>query len=393
MEKNAKGVDAYVIQGISNAIPIGMLAAAGVPPEGLREMRRANYDDITRAAFDADERIAAQDRDGVGGELIYASIGMVMCSHPDYEYKSACFAAYNRWLGDFCGRHPQRLFGLAQTAVGSVDEAIRDLETAKAAGMVGMMMTGTPQHEDYDHPDYDALYAAAVDLDMPLCFHILTSNDYDAASAFRAPGPPANGFMNIIRGVQDILGVFLFGGVFDRFPELKMVVAEGDAGWVPHWMYRADHAAERLAAGGQDLQQAQRLREGQRALHVPGRQDRLRDPGMVESDCLLWANDFPHTDSTWPWSQDDPGRPDRPPQRGAPQRGRARQRAGDVQPAGLTTRDLFPERRPTPMSSIAERYRRVAGDFTDRARAVPARAWENPAPCEGWVARDVVATW
>jgi hypothetical protein len=25
---------------------------------------------------------------------------------------------------------------------------------------------------------------------------------------------------------------------------------------------------------------------------------------MVESDCLLWANDFPHTDSTWPWSQE-----------------------------------------------------------------------------------------
>lgn len=40
--------------------------------------------------------------------------------------------------------------------------------------------------------------------------------------------------------------------------------------------------------------------------------------------------------------------------------------------------------------TTAEEFRRIAGGFTDRARAVPATAWENPAPCTGWVARDVV---
>jgi uncharacterized protein (TIGR03086 family) len=43
------------------------------------------------------------------------------------------------------------------------------------------------------------------------------------------------------------------------------------------------------------------------------------------------------------------------------------------------------------MNEIAERYRNVAGTFTDRVKEVPADAWDNPAPCEGWVARDVVA--
>jgi uncharacterized protein (TIGR03086 family) len=42
------------------------------------------------------------------------------------------------------------------------------------------------------------------------------------------------------------------------------------------------------------------------------------------------------------------------------------------------------------MSDVAERYRKVAGRFTERARAVPEGAWDEPAPCEGWVARDVV---
>jgi uncharacterized protein (TIGR03086 family) len=42
------------------------------------------------------------------------------------------------------------------------------------------------------------------------------------------------------------------------------------------------------------------------------------------------------------------------------------------------------------MGEIADRYRKVAGDFTERAKAVPDGAWDNPAPCEGWVARDIV---
>jgi uncharacterized protein (TIGR03086 family) len=42
------------------------------------------------------------------------------------------------------------------------------------------------------------------------------------------------------------------------------------------------------------------------------------------------------------------------------------------------------------MSDIADRYRKVAGRFTETADAVPTGAWDNPSPCEGWVARDVV---
>jgi uncharacterized protein (TIGR03086 family) len=44
----------------------------------------------------------------------------------------------------------------------------------------------------------------------------------------------------------------------------------------------------------------------------------------------------------------------------------------------------------TETNDIAERYRRVAGRFTARANEVSDTAWENPAPCDGWVARDVV---
>ena len=42
------------------------------------------------------------------------------------------------------------------------------------------------------------------------------------------------------------------------------------------------------------------------------------------------------------------------------------------------------------MSEVSERYRRVAAQFTERVDSVRADAWDNPSPCDGWVARDVV---
>lgn len=49
-----------------------------------------------------------------------------------------------------------------------------------------------------------------------------------------------------------------------------------------------------------------------------------------------------------------------------------------------------PTQRPFAMSQYADRYRWIAAEFTARAQAVPDGAWDNPAPCEGWLARDVV---
>ncbi|MGK2914636.1 MAG: amidohydrolase family protein [Porticoccaceae bacterium] len=312
IEKNKHGVDVFVIEGMKHGLPLGLLAGAGIPPDQLRAQRNASFVDLARGSWDPKARIAIQDEEDICGEIIYASVGMVMCSHPDFDYKSACFQAYNRWLQGFCGELPNRLFGLAQTAVASVDSAIADFKRAKEMGMVGMMMTGNPQHEDYDHRDYDALWECAVDLDLPICFHILTSSDHGVETAFKAErGHAANGFMNIIRGVQNVMGVFLFGGVFERHPKLKMVVAEGDAGWVPHYMYRADHAAERLGTGLDRFISKKPSEYVRNNVWFTFQDDAtayqtevlVGDKALVDGHNLIWASDYPHTDSTYPRSR------------------------------------------------------------------------------------------
>ena len=308
VETDDNGNDIYVLPGMTDQIPLGLVAAAGIPSEDLAQRRDGvKFDDLHKSGYDSSYRVADQERDGIAGEILYASVGMVLCNHPDFELKDACFKAYNRWLEEYCSGAPDRLFGLAQTAVASVDGAIEDVRRAKDMGFVGMMMPGDPQYEDYDQPMYDALWECAADLEMPICFHILTSKASDVNTVFnKARGNKINGFMNIIRGVQDIIGMLVLGGVFDRHPKLKMVCAEGDAGWLPHYTYRMDHAYDRhgyhLGMRGLSRRPSDYIREN---IYFTFQDDwvAFNSTDQMNPRRLLWANDFPHSDATWPESQ------------------------------------------------------------------------------------------
>ncbi|MBT6427355.1 MAG: amidohydrolase family protein, partial [Rhodospirillaceae bacterium] len=165
--------------------------------------------------------------------------------------------------------------------------------------------------EDYDHLDYTPFYEAAVDLNMPLSFHILTSRsdqvDLRHGAISQGRGPTINGFCGVLRGCQDIIGMFIFGGVFQRHPKLKLVCVEADAGWAPHYMYRMDHAYKqhRFWMKCDEMEQlpSAYFREN---VYMTFQDDwiafQFKDACNIRR--LMWANDFPHSDATWPHSQE-----------------------------------------------------------------------------------------
>ncbi len=293
--------DLFVIEGLTKPIPMGLVAAAGKPAESLTVFG-ARFEELHRGGWDPHARLADQERDGVAAEILYPTVGMMLCNHPDFEYKHACFVAYNGWIAEYAAAHPDRLLGVGQTAMRSVEDGIRDLERIKALGLRGVMMPGNPAVADYDDPIYDPFWEAAVDLKLPLSFHILTST----SDNFKTRGPKLNAFMSIIRGCQDIIGLFIFGGVFERHPKLKLVCVEADAGWAPHFMYRMDHAYERhrywLTGSAITRMPSEYFREH---VYMTFQDDwtafQVKDLCNVRR--LMWANDFPHSDSTWPNSQ------------------------------------------------------------------------------------------
>lgn len=232
--------DIFHIEGLSQPIPMGLVAAAGKSAEELATFG-VKFEDLHRGGWDPDARLADQDRDGVAGEIIYPTVGMALCNHQDLAFKRACMEAYNLWIAEYCAAHPERLFGIGQTAVRTPEEGVEDLEKIKQLGLKGVMLPGEPGLEDWDSPFYDRFYEASIALDLPLSFHILTSR----SSAVKPRGPKLNGFLTIIRANQDIIGTMVLSGVFERHPGLKVVCVEADAGWLPHYMYRMDHAYKR----------------------------------------------------------------------------------------------------------------------------------------------------
>ncbi len=293
--------DVFVIDGLEKPIPMGLIAAAGKRAEDLA-MFGARFEEMHRGGWDPDARLADQDRDGVGAEVLYPTVGMLLCNHPDRDYMHACFQAYNLWLAEYCAVHPDRLIGIGQTALRSVEDGVADLRRIRALGLRGVMLPGQPVVADYHDPMYAPLWEAAVDLGLPVSFHILTSPQ----DQLKARGPKLNAFMAIIRGCQDILGTFVLGGVFERHPRLRVVCVEADAGWVPHFMYRMDHAYERhrywLPAGTLSRVPSEYFREN---VYTTFQDDwvafQVKDLCNIRR--LLWASDFPHSDSTWPDSQ------------------------------------------------------------------------------------------
>lgn len=299
--RDGSGSDIYVVDGLKQKIAMGLIAAAGRPAETLT-MGGGSYDTMHRGGWDAKARLADQDRDGVAAELIYASVGMLLCGHPDLDYKNACFHAYNRWLQGFCADAPTRVFGLGQTALRTPEEGIKDFQRIKDMGFVGVMMPGNPGIADYDDPMWDKLWEASVALDLPVSFHILTSKEDQQ----KARGPRINGFQGIIRGCQDIIGTFIFGGVFMRNPKLKVVCVEADAGWVPHYMYRMDHAYKRhrhwMKGKELDRMPSDYFRDN---VYLTFQDDHtaFQMRHLMNIERLMWASDFPHSDSTWPHSR------------------------------------------------------------------------------------------
>ena len=291
--------DLFVAEGM-RPIKLGLVAAAGQLPHEIKPGGR--FEDMHRSGWDASARLADQARDGVSAEVLYPTVGMMLCNLDDADYKHECFQAYNRWIESYCEVAPDRLLGVGQTAARTPADAIADLHAIQAAGLRGIMMPGLPGESDYDQPEWDAFWAEATEVGLPVSFHILTTPPE------RSRGNRLNAFLTIVRGIQDVLALLVFGGVFERHPDLRVVCVEADAGWVPHFTYRMDHAYKRhrhhLAPGTELSRLPSEYFLDNLFITFQDDWTAFTHADDMNWRRLMWANDFPHSDSTWPWSQE-----------------------------------------------------------------------------------------
>jgi predicted TIM-barrel fold metal-dependent hydrolase len=189
------------------------------------------------AQWDITRRLADLESQGVVAEVLFPNGVPFQGSQfedagraADPELTRAGMTAYNRWLADFCSQAPERFAGQALVLFDDVEQAVRDVYWAREHGLRGVMMPGLyPGGTYFFDPVLDPVWAAIEETGLPVSQH-----GGAGAPSYTPPGLAA--ILTLAYEQAFFAGRSLWqmivGGVFDRFPGLRVVFVETQAHWI-----------------------------------------------------------------------------------------------------------------------------------------------------------------
>jgi len=273
-------------------------------------------DKVARCSSDPALRLELMYMDGVKAEIVNATFACYMMRTPDAALVRDCCSVFNGWIAEYCSQDPKRLLGTALIGMEDVDWAVKELERIAAKDLRSAIIytdvkPGMPPYRD---PAYDRFWAAAQDLDIPITLHIITGRVRDP---FTLQGDAereliAKLMLEILSDVGPVLAnEFIFGGVFDKFPNLKIILGEYDVSWLPWFMFRLQQIQGSL---GQALDIRPIKRPVDDYMHTQVWHGFVDDKYFDRSydvagpSQILWGSDFPHPRNTFPNTHEILGR-------------------------------------------------------------------------------------
>lgn len=282
--------------------PLAVAAAfaAGKGGNELREHMRHGYEAARPSGWDPVERLKDQDLDGIRAEVLYSTLGIAVLSMPNVELQLACLRAYNDWMAEFCAHDPHRLIGIGLYSLKALPD-VSEIERCAKMGLKGILILASETIDKaYSDSDFDPLWRASSDSGLPISLHKPLVSGMPLTPAMPTM---ADLQIHVIHVVEQCITRLVYGGVLDRFPNLKIVSAENDVGWIPNWVNRLDHVFSKVANAKQlPLKPSEYVR---RNVWATFQDDPLgaRTWEIFGADNYMWASDFPHADSTFPNSQ------------------------------------------------------------------------------------------
>ena len=275
----------------SNVVQIGEMA---------REMLSTHY---TRGLYDFDERIEHMDANGITKEILFPQlILMYLNNGPTLDIREDVFRIFNEHLAEKTSRFPGRVFGVGVCAnwwepsrmAGAVRQIVDlGLKTFMLPNSPGKNASG--KEITYGSEDMEPLWAAAEEAGLPVCFHI-------AESLLNIEGRGVLGgfLMSAFTSFRKSAGQLIFGGVFDRHPDLKVVFAEGGIGWVPPALQDAEAIYDSYLSALKPALKHRPSYYWHNNCYATFQSDRLGlgQLDIIGADRIMWANDYPHPEGT-----------------------------------------------------------------------------------------------
>jgi predicted TIM-barrel fold metal-dependent hydrolase len=270
------------------------------------------YEEMRPGCYEPKARVDDLMLAGVDGSLAFPTFprfcGQTFLEGNDLELGLECVRAYNDWMIDeWCANSDGHLIPLCLMPLWDVDLAVAEITRNAARGAHAVCFSEIPPHLKLPsiHTGYwDPMFAACEETRTTLCMHIGSSSKMPAAS----PDAPATtetmlGFYNSMAS----LGDYLFSGVLVRFPELKLAYSEGQIGWIPYALERADNVWEYHAAWTQVKQSIPEPPSSYYRGRVFGcfttDMHGIESIAKVGEDNICFETDYPHTDTTWPFTE------------------------------------------------------------------------------------------
>ena len=265
--------------------------------------------EMPAGAGEPHERLNVQDRDGVQAEILFPNNAMAIFGLDDPKTQEEAFKVYNDWLSEFCAVAPDRFFGVPCVAGYDIDEAVREMHRNLARGLTGVMIWQVPDPQiPFTSLHYEKLWAAAAEAKAPVHMHILTGHSYARTQGSVRGYERIRGSVNkkqndTINALFDLI----FSGVFDRHPDLRLVLAESECGWLPFVLQQWDYYFDRFSKVedlGLKRKPSQTFEE---QVYCTWLEDfsGTRQFTWWGQNNLMWSNDFPHSNSTYPYSREN----------------------------------------------------------------------------------------
>ncbi len=298
--------------------PVGLLSGAGRSPKDFNWHQ--SYDDMFASCYDPKERVRDMDIDGVDAAVLFPSIAMALSGCQDDGFYLDCFRTYNDAMWDWCQEgDPTRLYPAAIMPTLGTEIAMAELERVSRMGYKGFMFNSWPSGGPHPSDADDPFWALCQETDTVVCLHgpgagraknevadAMAGARKDSNVIRRTPQERVTDSRATALGVVPAVADFVFSGILERFPRLKLAMTETGAGWQLFFMEQLDRTyTHQRWAWSSDLQllpSEYLKRQTKATIQLDAFAVRYRH--LLGVDNMMWATDFPHVTADWPNSRE-----------------------------------------------------------------------------------------